>query len=54
MAPTSAPVMQVARKPAISAFHTMPMISVRRSGIKTPMPVTVIPTDPTLAKPHSA
>jgi hypothetical protein len=33
--PTTEAVRQVARKPAIIAFQTMPMISARRSGTST-------------------
>ena len=52
--PISEPVRQVARKPAIIAFQTRLRISWRRWGTSTEKPATFMPTEPMLAKPHSA
>lgn len=52
--PTSEPVRQVARKPAIIAFQTRLRTSWRRWGTRTEKPATFMPTEPILAKPHSA
>ncbi len=52
--PTSEPVRQVARKPAIIAFQTRPSTSCRRWGTSTEKPATFMPTEPMLAKPHRA
>lgn len=52
--PISEPVRQVARKPAIIAFHTRLSTSWRRWGTSTEKPATFMPTEPMLAKPHSA
>ncbi|EEF22184.1 conserved hypothetical protein, partial [Ricinus communis] len=52
--PISEPVRQVARKPAIIAFHTRLSTSWRRWGTSTEKPATFMPTEPMLAKPQSA
>src|SRR5690606_9238604 len=53
-APTMQTVSRLARKPAISAFHSRPSSSAQSSAISTCRPVTVMPTELMLAKPHSA
>ena len=52
--PTTAPVMQVARVPAMMDFIPSSTISARRSGTMVPRPPIIIPRLPKLANPHSA
>ena len=42
--------MQVARKPAASAFQIRPITSARREGASTLKPATLIPTEAMLAR----
>ena len=52
--PTTAPVMQQAMVPLTRAGRPRRTISARRSGHIATMPPSMIPTEPRLAKPHSA
>ncbi len=52
--PITAPVMQEARRPPMAARRPRERISCRRSGAMLPMPPSMIPTLPGLAKPQRA
>ena len=52
--PTVAPLMQQAMEAATRLGRPSATISARRSGHMAVMPVTMMPTEPKLVKPHSA